>query len=124
MGRREHLRDKRGQADDPGLQPRQRLAERGGRAEPSPQSIARPSRSALKRDDLALRELAVRLAALTRGELERVELPDDVRESLVEHRSLGSLPARDRQLRFIGRLLRDADAAAVRVALDAVRPEK
>ncbi len=76
------------------------------------------SKSQRKRDALALQALADELVRLSPAQLESVPLPDDLRVAVRSAREL-SRGAYRRQVRYLGRLLRDTDAAPIRSAVDA-----
>jgi len=82
----------------------------------------RPSKSQRKRDMLALQELGEELAALPPARLERIEMPEALRGALREAQRLSNKhEARRRQMQYVGRLMRDADPAPIREALDALK---
>ena len=81
----------------------------------------RPSKSQRKRDSHDLQKLGGELVALGAAQLERIELPERLREAVVFARGLTAHEARRRQMQFIGKLMRTADAAAIRQAVDAAR---
>ena len=64
-----------------------------------------------------LQALGERLAALSPAQLALVPMPDDLREALVDSRTITKHEARRRHLQFIGRLMRDVDAAPMREVL-------
>jgi len=76
-----------------------------------------PSKSQVKRELLALQELGARLLALPPGVLARVPLGDEVRAAIEEARRIKAHGARRRQVRYIGKLLRDEDAGAIERAV-------
>lgn len=76
------------------------------------------SKSQRKRDALALQALAEELIRLSAPQLETVPIRDDVRGAVLDARAL-SRGAYRRQVRYLGRLLRDIDVAPVRIAVDA-----
>ena len=78
------------------------------------------SKSQRKRDALALQALADELAQLSPTELDAVPLPDALRDAVVAAREL-SRGAYRRQVRYLGRLLRDIDSDPIRSAVDARR---
>jgi ribosome-associated protein len=79
-----------------------------------------PSRSAQKRAAESAQALGVRLAELTPERLDGLPIPDRLRAAIDEYRRITSHPARKRQRQFIGRLMRDVDADAIREALDSL----
>lgn len=78
------------------------------------------SKSQRKRDALALQALADELARLSPTELDAVPLPDALRDAVVAAREL-SRGAYRRQVRYLGRLLRDIDSDPIKSAVDARR---
>jgi ribosome-associated protein len=83
-------------------------------------SAARPSKSQKKRDMHALQDLGAALVALPPARLARIEMPEPLRGAVLEAQRLTRHEARRRQLQYIGRLMRDADPAPIRAALDAL----
>jgi ribosome-associated protein len=78
-----------------------------------------PSKSARKRAAQDLQRLGVELADLKEAELAGLPLEDDLRAALGAYRALTSHGARLRQRQYIGKLMRRADASAIRAALEA-----
>ncbi len=78
----------------------------------------RPSRSARKRAAEHMQKLGVRLVALRESALEPLALPEPLRVALREARRLRGQSALARQHQYIGRLMRDLDAAPIEQALD------
>jgi ribosome-associated protein len=81
---------------------------------------AKPSKSARKRDYLALQSLGEKLIPLERGELEKLGLDEPLFEAVVCARNMRSRSALRRQRQLIGKLMRDADADAIQSSLDAL----
>jgi ribosome-associated protein len=78
-----------------------------------------PSKTKRKRDMHALQALGEQLVVLSEEQLTRIELPDALREAVVDAKRIRSREARRRQLQFIGRLMREVDPAPIRAQLDA-----
>lgn len=78
------------------------------------------SKSQRKRDALALQALGDELIRLSPSQLESVPLPEDVRDAVVSAREFRRGAYR-RQLRYLGRLLRDTDITPIRSAVAAYR---
>jgi ribosome-associated protein len=76
-----------------------------------------PSKSELKRQVRALQDLGDELVALPPVELDALELPDDLRDAVVEGRRITAHGARVRQRLYIGKLLRRIDVEPIRAAL-------
>jgi ribosome-associated protein len=77
------------------------------------------SKTRKKKDMLALQDLGVKLAELNEQQLATMELPESLLDAVLEARRLTKHEARRRQMQFIGRLMRDIDAAPIRDRLDA-----
>ena len=78
------------------------------------------SKSQRKRDALALQALADELVRLSAAELDGVPVPAELRDAVIDARAL-SRGAYRRQVRYLGRLLRDTDADPIRRAVDALK---
>ena len=76
-----------------------------------------PSKSELKRQVRALQDLGDELVALPPSELDAIELPDDLRDAVIEGRRITAHGARVRQRLYIGKLLRHIDVEPIRAAL-------
>lgn len=81
-------------------------------------NTAAPSRSALKRDALARRELGARLTQLSPELLDGLRLPEGLRAALHEFSRLKARGAKRRQLQFIGGLMRDLDPTPIQQLID------
>ncbi|MBL8308228.1 MAG: DUF615 domain-containing protein [Rubrivivax sp.] len=79
----------------------------------------RPSKTRLKQASHDLQKLGLELAALSDGALEAIEMPEALRDALVEYRRTRSHEGRRRQLQYVGKLMRSADADALREAVAA-----
>lgn len=79
------------------------------------------SKSQRKRDMLALQNLGAELAKLPADQFEKISLPDDLYDAIVEARRIHQHGAHKRQLQFIGRLMRDIDASPIQEQLDTLR---
>ena len=78
------------------------------------------SKSQRKREALALQALGESLAALAASDLARLPLWPELEDAVVGARGLERAALR-RQIRYIGRVLREGDAEPIAQALDAVR---
>jgi ribosome-associated protein len=90
--------------------------------EPSPQDPTadpreRPSKTQLKRQMHELQRLGEQLASLAPAQLARIDLPEALREQIELARRITAREALRRQLQYVGRLMRQADADAIRTAL-------
>ena len=86
-----------------------------------PETKAEPkSKSQVKREMTALQVLGERLLELSRQQLERIEMPPELREAVESAKTLKSHEARRRQLQYIGTLMRDADPEPIRKAIEEI----
>ncbi|MFH1044288.1 MAG: ribosome biogenesis factor YjgA [Pseudomonadota bacterium] len=81
------------------------------------------SKTRKKKDMLALQDLGVQLVELNEQQLESMRLPEALLEAVQEARHLTKHEARRRQMQYIGRLMRDIDAAPIRDRLDQWRAQ-
>ncbi len=81
----------------------------------------RPSRSQLKREAEALQDLGRELVQLPQARLDRIELPDDLRQAVDLARRITAHGGKRRQMQFIGKLMRKIDAEPVRAQLEAMQ---
>lgn len=79
----------------------------------------RPSKSARKRTAQAAQDLGEQLIGLREGELERLGLPDELREAIREARRITSRGGGARQRQYIGKLMRNVDPEPIFAALRA-----
>jgi len=80
-----------------------------------------PSRSQLKRDALAVRDLGSELASLGAAERARVPLPEDVVDAINELNRTTKSGARKRQLGWLAKRLRNIDVEPIEAALESIR---
>ena len=79
-----------------------------------------PSKSQRKRDSQALQDLGEALVALSPDRLARLELPDVLRSAVLEAQRIHKFGGLRRQKQYIGKLMRDLDAAPIQAQLDAL----
>ena len=84
-----------------------------------PELDARPSKTQRKKQSHALQSLGEQLVDLTPAKLAQVPLPEQLREAVEMAQRTRSHEGRRRQLQYVGRLMRDADAEAISQALAA-----
>lgn len=77
----------------------------------------RPSKTQRKKEMHALQALGQQLVDLGRDQLARVDLPDELREAVEFAHRVTSHEGRRRHLQYIGKLMRQADAEAIRAAI-------
>ncbi len=78
---------------------------------------ARTSKTQLKEKSHDLQALGVEVAALSDARLARTEMPEALREAILEYRRTRSHEGRRRQMQFVGKLMRGADEAMLREAV-------
>jgi len=72
------------------------------------------SKTRKKREMHELQALGVALVELPETQLKTMALADDLLQAVLEAKRIKSHEARRRQMQYIGRLMRDIDAAAIR----------
>ncbi len=80
-----------------------------------------PSKSQLKRDMTALQELGEELVGLSRERLAKIDLPERLRDAVLDAQRITKHEARRRQMQFIGKIMRDVEVDPIREALDATK---
>jgi ribosome-associated protein len=80
-----------------------------------------PSKSQLKRESEALQKLGEALVDLNRAQLAQLDLPEKLVTAVLDCQRLGNGPALKRQRQYIGKLMRDVDAAPIRAYLDRLK---
>jgi ribosome-associated protein len=81
---------------------------------------AKPSKSARKRDHLALQSLGEKLIPLELTELEKMALDEPLFEAVVRAKNTRSRSAARRQRQLIGKLMREANVDSIQSSLDAL----
>ncbi len=81
----------------------------------------KPSKSALKRAMNDLQALGAELVELSRDQLKKIDLPDDLRDAVRDAQRITQHEAHRRQLQYIGKLMRSIDADPIREALDDIK---
>lgn len=81
----------------------------------------KPSKTQRKRDMHELQALGERLVELDDHEIDRLPLDERLADAVRDARTIRSREGRRRQLQFIGRLMREVDADALRAALAEIR---
>ncbi|MEX0960467.1 MAG: ribosome biogenesis factor YjgA [Burkholderiales bacterium] len=80
-----------------------------------------PSKTQRKKEMQSLQELGEELAALSADQIAGLDLPDSLRNALLEAKRISKRGAIRRQLQYVGRLMRDVDTAPIRDQLDALK---
>jgi ribosome-associated protein len=81
----------------------------------------KPSKSARKREYLAVQALGEELITLKLSDLESLPLDEDLLEAVLEARQIKAHGALRRQKQYIGKLMRHVDPEPIRAALAALR---
>jgi ribosome-associated protein len=79
------------------------------------------SKTQRKRRMAELQDVGAELVKLSREQLARMELPEALREAVLECQGFTRHEARRRQMQYIGRIMRDLDAAPIAAQLTALR---
>jgi ribosome-associated protein len=79
----------------------------------------RPSKSARKREATAAQDLGTRLIELRESDLRALNLPERLHDAIMLAKRITSRGGLARQRQFIGKMMRDVDAAPIEAALDA-----
>jgi len=84
--------------------------------------VAEPvSKTRRKKEVHALQALGEQLVALNEEQLARIDLPEPLRDAVMEARRITGFEAKRRQLQYIGKLMRRVEAEPIRAALDAAQ---
>lgn len=81
----------------------------------------RPSKTQRKKAVHELQALGEELVELSEERLASLDLPERLREAVMEARRITAHEARRRQLQYIGKIMRTVDAEPIRAALDGWR---
>ena len=84
------------------------------------EAIEYVSKSQMKREMLALQDLGEKLVELSTDQLQQLQLPDDLKNAVLEAKHIKKRGAIRRQLQYIGRLMRDVDADEIQLQYDNV----
>ncbi|MCE2915780.1 MAG: ribosome biogenesis factor YjgA [Rubrivivax sp.] len=79
----------------------------------------RPSKTAAKEVAKDLQKLGAEISELGETRLKAIDMPESLRDALLEYRRTRSHEGRRRQLQYVGKLMRTADEAVLREALAA-----
>ena len=81
----------------------------------------KPSKSARKRDYLAVQKLGEELIRLKQSKLDQLPLDEELLEAVIEARQIKAHGALRRQKQYIGKLMRNIDPEPIRTALIELR---
>jgi ribosome-associated protein len=77
-----------------------------------------PSKTKIKKQMHELQDIGEQLVALSRDQLKEVELPENLRDAILEAKRITKFGAIKRQMQYIGRLMRTVDAAPIIAKLE------
>ena len=86
-------------------------------------NVRGPSKSSRKRESNALQDLGEDLMALSREQLIKLDLPEELFEAVRIGQSITAHGGLQRQRKFIGKLLRNLDVEPIRAGLVALKGE-
>lgn len=101
--------------------PRPKAVRRHPLKSPKNETTSQPSRSAKKRESIALQKLGEELTELPSTERDALNLPAELASALCELDAIKDKEARRRQRQFIGKIMRTVDAGAIAASLAARR---
>ncbi|MCG6877466.1 MAG: DUF615 domain-containing protein [Betaproteobacteria bacterium] len=78
----------------------------------------KPSKTHRKKEMHALQALGASLVDLTPAQIAAIDMPEPLREAVLEAKRITSHEGRRRQLQYIGRLMREVDPTPIRAKLD------
>ena len=81
----------------------------------------KPSKSARKREYIALQKLGEELITLKESDLDRLPLDDNLRDAVSEARQMKAHGALRRQKQYIGKLMRHIDPEPIRSEMAKLR---
>jgi len=83
------------------------------------------SKTRRKKESQALQELGAELVALSSERLAALELPEFLRDAVMDAQRISGFEARRRQMQYIGKLMRKVDAEPIQARLEAWKsPER
>ena len=77
-----------------------------------------PSKTKIKKQMLELQNIGEQLADLNKDQLKELELPENLRDAINEVRKMTKFGAINRQMQYIGRLMRDVETAPIIAKLE------
>ena len=79
------------------------------------------SKTRRKKDATALQNLGKELVQLSQEQLARIDMPEDLREAVLECKRFSKHEAVRRQMQYIGKIMRDLDAEPIAAQLSALK---
>lgn len=83
----------------------------------------RPSKSQLKREMQALQDLGEVLVKLSQDQLDKIDLPENLYDAVMDARRFTKHEAIRRQMQYIGRIMRDIDTEPIAEQVAEIRGE-
>ncbi len=83
------------------------------------EEIAPPSKTKVKQQMHDLRDVGEQLVALNNGQLNELDLPERLLDAIREMKRINKFGAQRRQIQYIGKLMREVDAAPIIAKLEA-----
>jgi len=77
-----------------------------------------PSKTKIKQQMHDLQDIGEQLVALSKDQLKEVDIPETLRDAILEAKRITKFGAVKRQMQYIGRLMREVDAAPIIAKLD------
>ena len=78
---------------------------------PTMEHTDKPSKTRRKKDVQALQALGASLVELSAAQIAEIEMPEQLREAVLEAKRITKHEGRRRQVQYIGRLMREVDPA-------------
>ena len=78
------------------------------------------SKTKRKQEMTELQRLGAKLVELSESQIAEIEMDESLRDAVLEAKRIKSHEAKRRQMQYIGRLMRDVDAAPLRERLEAI----
>jgi ribosome-associated protein len=86
-----------------------------------PDEYSGPSKSQVKREMTALQDLGAELVALSKDRLAKIDMPERLRDALLDAQRFTKHEAKRRQMQYIGKIMRDIDAMPLQAAMDEIK---
>ncbi|TBR16435.1 ribosome biogenesis factor YjgA [Rugosibacter aromaticivorans] len=85
------------------------------------EEVLGPSKSALKREMTALQKLGAELVVLSPERLKKIDMPERLKDAIHDAQRFTKHEAKRRQLQYIGKIMRDIEAAPLQAAMDEIK---
>ena len=80
-----------------------------------------PSKSQKKRESTALQDLGEELVALSKDRIAKIDMPERLRDAILQAQRITAHEGRRRQMQFVGKLMRSAEVEPLQSAVDEVK---